>query len=135
MQCNTALDQTGAGSGGTRNIGGTSHYHVALEHELAALHSKEQALLYSSAYVANEWTLVALKQIVTDIVYLSDSMNHASLIQGIRHSGAPKEIWQHNDMEGPRKKTQRLFRHHLVLCLSPCIAWMGILGRFVKFAT
>jgi 5-aminolevulinate synthase len=100
----TALDQTGAGSGGTRNIGGTSHYHVALEHELARLHSKEQALLFSSAYVANEWTLVALKQIVTDIVYLSDSMNHASLIQGIRHSGADKMIWQHNDMEDLENK-------------------------------
>ena len=89
----TALNQTGAGSGGTRNIGGTSHYHVALEHELASLHSKGGALLYSSAYVANEWTLIALKQIVPDIVFLSDSMNHASLIQGIRHSGAEKEIW------------------------------------------
>ena len=95
----TALDQTGAGSGGTRNIGGTSHYHVALERELASLHSKDSALLYSSAYVANEWTLIALKNIVPDIVYLSDSMNHASLIQGIRHSGAPKDIWQHNDLE------------------------------------
>ena len=100
----TALNQTGAGSGGTRNIGGTSHYHVALEAELARLHSKPQALLFSSAYVANEWSLVALKQIVTDIVYLSDSKNHASLIQGIRHSGAPKEIWQHNDMEDLEKK-------------------------------
>ncbi len=94
----TALNQTGAGSGGTRNIGGTSHYHVALEHELASLHSKGSALLYSSAYVANEWTLIALKQIIPDIVFLSDSMNHASLIQGIRHSGASKKIWTHNDM-------------------------------------
>ena len=95
----TALNQTGAGSGGTRNIGGTSHYHVALERELASLHGKGGALLYSSAYVANEWTLIALKHIVPDIVYLSDSMNHASLIQGIRHSGATKQIWQHNDLE------------------------------------
>lgn len=94
----TALNQTGAGSGGTRNIGGTSHYHVALEHELASLHSKESALLYSSAYVANEWTLISLKQIIPDIVFLSDSNNHASLIQGIRHSGADKIIWKHNDM-------------------------------------
>lgn len=94
----TALDQTGSGSGGTRNIGGTSHYHVALEHELAKLHNKEQALMYTSAYVANEWTLIALSKIIPDIVFLSDSKNHASLIQGIRHSGAEKIIWKHNDM-------------------------------------
>lgn len=95
----TALDQTGAGSGGTRNIAGTSHYHVALEHELATLHSKPSALLFTSAYVANEWSLIALKRIIPDIVYLSDSKNHASLIQGIRHSGAEKHIFPHNDME------------------------------------
>jgi len=94
----TALDQTGSGSGGTRNIGGTSHYHVALEQELAKLHKKEQALMYTSAYVANEWTLIALSKIIPDIVFLSDSKNHASLIQGIRHSGAEKAIWKHNDM-------------------------------------
>jgi len=95
----TALDQTGSGSGGTRNIGGTSHYHVALEHQLAQLHQKKSALMYTSAYVANEWTLVALSKIIPDIVFLSDSKNHASLIQGIRHSGAPKRIWTHNDMD------------------------------------
>jgi 5-aminolevulinate synthase len=95
----TALEQTGAGSGGTRNIGGTSHYHVALELELASLHSKEKALLFSSAFVANEWSLIALSKIIPNIVFLSDSKNHASLIQGIRHSGADKLIWQHNDME------------------------------------
>ena len=102
----TALDQTGAGSGGTRNIGGTSHYHVALEHELASLHSKGSALLFSSAYVANEWSLIALKQIIPDIVFLSDDKNHASLIQGIRHSGADKIIWQHNDMNDLEDKLQ-----------------------------
>jgi 5-aminolevulinate synthase len=104
----TALDQTGAGSGGTRNIGGTSHYHVALEAELASLHKKERALLYTSAYVANEWTLVALKQIIPNIVYLSDSNNHASLIQGMRHSGAERIIWQHNDMNDLEQKLKEV---------------------------
>ncbi len=94
----TELEQTGAGSGGTRNISGTSHYHVALEAELAVLHSKKSALLFSSAYVANEWSLIALSKIVPNIMFLSDSKNHASLIQGIRHSGADKLVWQHNDM-------------------------------------
>lgn len=94
----TALDQAGAGAGGTRNISGTTHYHVALEHELAKLHNKPSALLYSSAYVANEWTLIALSKIIPDIEFVSDSKNHASLIQGIRHSGKPKHIFQHNDM-------------------------------------
>jgi len=95
----TALDQTGAGSGGTRNIGGTSHYHVALEYELSKLHNKPSSLLYSSAFVANEWTLIALSKIVKDIEFVSDSKNHASLIQGIRHSGAPKHVFEHNDMD------------------------------------
>ena len=94
----TALDQTGSGSGGTRNIGGTSHYHVALEHELAALHRKPKALLFSSAYVANEWTLIALSKIIPNIHFVSDSNNHNSLIMGIRHSRAAKTIFQHNDM-------------------------------------
>lgn len=94
----TALDQTGAGSGGTRNIGGTSHYHVALEHELASLHKKEKALLFSSAYVANEWTIIALSKIVPNIEFISDSKNHNSLIVGINHSRAPKRIFKHNDM-------------------------------------
>jgi len=95
----TAIDQTGAGSGGTRNISGTSHYHVALEYELAKLHNKESALLFTSAYVANEWTLIALSNIIPDIEFISDSKNHASLIAGIKHSGAPKHIFAHNDMD------------------------------------
>ena len=95
----TALDQTGAGSGGTRNISGTSHYHVALEYEIAQLHNKPSSLLYSSAYVANEWSLIALSKIIPDIEFVSDSSNHASLIQGIRHSGAPKHIFEHNNVQ------------------------------------
>ena len=118
----TALDQTGAGSGGTRNIGGTSHYHVALEHELSTLHSKSGALLYSSAYVANEWTLISLKSIVPDIVYLSDSMNHASLIQGIRHSGAPKKIWRHNDLEDLENKLAEVAKEGG----TPCIVFESV---------
>ena len=118
----TALNQTGAGSGGTRNIGGTSHYHVALEGELASLHSKGSALLYSSAYVANEWTLIALKQIIPDIVYLSDSKNHASLIQGIRHSGADKKIWQHNDTSDLEDKLAEVAKDGG----TPCIVFESI---------
>jgi len=95
----TALDQTGAGSGGTRNIAGTSHYHVALEYELASLHNKQSSLLFSSAYVANEWTLIAVSQVIQDIEFVSDSKNHASLIQGMRHSRRPKHIFEHNNME------------------------------------
>lgn len=118
----TALNQTGAGSGGTRNIGGTSHYHVALEHELASLHSKGGALLYSSAYVANEWTLIALKQIIPNIVYLSDSMNHASLIQGMRHSGADRVIWQHNDMNNLEDKLKEVAAKNC----TPCIVFESV---------
>jgi 5-aminolevulinate synthase len=94
----TALDMTGAGSGGTRNIGGTSHYHVALEHELAKLHNKAGSLLFSSAYVANEWTLIALSKIIPNIHFISDANNHNSLIVGISHSRASKTVFRHNDL-------------------------------------
>ena len=118
----TALDQTGSGSGGTRNIGGTSHYHVALENELARLHSKGAALLYTSAYVANEWTLVSLSKIITNIVFLSDSKNHASLIQGILHSGAEKRVWTHNDMKDLEEKLKEV----TTLGLTPCIVFESV---------
>ena len=118
----TALDQTGSGSGGTRNIGGTSHYHVALENELARLHSRGASLLYTSAYVANEWTLIALSKIITNICFLSDSKNHASLIQGILHSKAEKRIWTHNDMGDLEKKLQEV----TALGLIPCIVFESV---------
>lgn len=118
----TALDRAGAGSGGTRNISGTSHYHVALERELASLHNKSGALLFSSAYVANEWTLIALSQIVPNIVFLSDSKNHASLIQGIRHSGSPKLIWQHNNMSDLEAKLTQVVAQNQ----TPCIVFESV---------
>lgn len=118
----TALDQTGAGSGGTRNIGGTSHYHVALEHELASLHKKEKALLFTSAYVANEWTMIALKRIVPNIEFISDSNNHNSLIVGIGHSKAPKKVFKHNDLEDLKKCLEESIANNN----TPCIVFESV---------
>ena len=113
----TALDHTGSGSGGTRNIGGTSHYHVALEHEIATLHKKEKAVLFSSAYVANEWTLIALAKIIPNIEYISDSNNHNSIIVGIQHSRAKKVIFNHNDLEDLEQKLKISFAQGNVPCV------------------
>ena len=113
----TALDMTGAGSGGTRNIAGTSHYHVALEHELATLHKKEKALLFSSAYVANEWTLIALAKIIPNIEYISDANNHNSIIVGISHSKAKKVVFKHNDLEDLEQKLKISFAQGNVPCV------------------
>ena len=118
----TALDHTGTGSGGTRNIGGTSHYHVALEHELATLHKKERALLFSSAYVANEWTLIALSKIVPNIEFISDSKNHNSLIVGIQHSKAKKVVFKHNDLEDLEQKLKISFAQGN----TPCIVFESV---------
>ena len=93
-----ALDSAGAGSGGTRNISGTTLHHKALEAELADLHGKEAALVFTSAYIANDATLSTLPRLFPGLIIYSDALNHASMIEGVRRNGGAKRVFRHNDV-------------------------------------
>jgi 5-aminolevulinate synthase len=99
----TALDTAGAGAGGTRNISGTTHYHVALEHELAKLHDKTSALTFTSGYVANQATLSVLGRMIPNAHFISDRHNHNSMIVGIKSAKIPRTVWNHNDLNHLRE--------------------------------
>ena len=124
-----ALDATGAGSGGTRNISGTSHYHVELEAELADLHRKQAALLFTSAYVANDTTLATMQKLLPGCVIFSDEKNHASMIAGIRNGGGEKRIWRNNDLADLEAKLRTVaFERPKIIAFESVYSMDGVMA-------
>ena len=128
-----ALDATGAGSGGTRNIAGTSRYHVELEAELAKLHGKPAALLFNSGYMSNEATLSTLGKLLPGAVIFSDELNHASMINGIRHAGCERQIFRHNDVEDLARKLKLVdINRPKIIAFESVYSMDGDVGRIAE---